>query len=512
MEKTVAKEPWQITREEFVRNPPLPYRPLQVEQTKEGHEALFTRYNLHKRDILEALASGKPVPPEVLKDYPELAKNKGMSPHDKALAYQLYGAVGDNPESWDLQKLFTKVNAEHGSTDWMGQQTENALKSFVERNKLSEDNPELLYQQVKGIATQYKREMLNQPQADISPAKKSRKTMKRYEPMPFTTDEGDKPIKEQEEIDKLFAETFGEKNIYKPQTSPKAETMGETKYNIGDKVKYKGEEWEIGFVNNSISGGVGTYRLQRPKAGTEYQEHQQRVYPEELTLVTSQGGQAVSRRPHKAEKVGSTPAPATKSEIEQKAASYSKPQHPSKAEVSQYPGGDVFHALTRGLGTPSEMVASLTDEHLKKAHEYASPDMIMVGRKAKELRRALAREVEKRKLPNYRIPLNSIKAEMAFRSPQARALDISQQHHIVIEPTDSRVKRWMRDQGSADIRGIDTPRYRPPKLTTPSRRRPVAVSNKSPFISKKRGKMYFTKLGRAVGISRRPIRSRGRKR
>lgn len=49
-----AKEPWRMTRSEYV----------------DGH---FTSPGMHKYVVSKALAEGKPVPQEVLKDYPDLA-------------------------------------------------------------------------------------------------------------------------------------------------------------------------------------------------------------------------------------------------------------------------------------------------------------------------------------------------------------------------------------------------------------------------------------------------------
>ena len=50
-----AKEPWQMTREEYVKPP-------------------YTSPAMHKYGVQKALSEGKPVPAEVLKDYPDLAQ------------------------------------------------------------------------------------------------------------------------------------------------------------------------------------------------------------------------------------------------------------------------------------------------------------------------------------------------------------------------------------------------------------------------------------------------------
>lgn len=71
----VIKEPWQMTREESATDVRVrvekQLRPPETwqEQTQ-GHAAR----SIHKSEVQQALASGKPVPPEVLKDYPDLAK------------------------------------------------------------------------------------------------------------------------------------------------------------------------------------------------------------------------------------------------------------------------------------------------------------------------------------------------------------------------------------------------------------------------------------------------------
>lgn len=79
-----AKEPWQMTREEYVKSarewraenmPRLTGRALEdeLEHVAAGHKLI----------VLNAMGLGKPVPPEVLADYPELRTregNPGMTP------------------------------------------------------------------------------------------------------------------------------------------------------------------------------------------------------------------------------------------------------------------------------------------------------------------------------------------------------------------------------------------------------------------------------------------------
>lgn len=77
-----AKEPWQMTREEYVKSarewraeymPRLTGRALEDELE---HVAA-----VHKGVVLNALGAGKPIPPEVLVDYPDLPK--GSNPRGK---------------------------------------------------------------------------------------------------------------------------------------------------------------------------------------------------------------------------------------------------------------------------------------------------------------------------------------------------------------------------------------------------------------------------------------------
>lgn len=58
--KQVLKEPWQMTRSVYS---------VGVGWAEGKNPAI-----LHKESVIRALSEGKPVPVEVLKDYPELAK------------------------------------------------------------------------------------------------------------------------------------------------------------------------------------------------------------------------------------------------------------------------------------------------------------------------------------------------------------------------------------------------------------------------------------------------------
>lgn len=61
-------EPWQMTKAEYVK--------VRADRLKEGveYKSKFTSEQLHERNVKDALSEGKPVPPEVLAEYPDLAK------------------------------------------------------------------------------------------------------------------------------------------------------------------------------------------------------------------------------------------------------------------------------------------------------------------------------------------------------------------------------------------------------------------------------------------------------
>lgn len=70
-----AKQPWQMTRAEYLKEP-LTQRQWSPNKKDfvEGNLHYEDAKQSHKMDVQKALADGKPVPAEVLKDYPDLAK------------------------------------------------------------------------------------------------------------------------------------------------------------------------------------------------------------------------------------------------------------------------------------------------------------------------------------------------------------------------------------------------------------------------------------------------------
>lgn len=70
---TTAKEPWQMTLEEYAYGEArrLGEAKPRIDWVKAGYGQ---HYRDHKASVKYALSKGKPVPPEVLKDYPDLAR------------------------------------------------------------------------------------------------------------------------------------------------------------------------------------------------------------------------------------------------------------------------------------------------------------------------------------------------------------------------------------------------------------------------------------------------------
>lgn len=59
------------------------------------------------------------------------------------------------------------------------------------------------------------------------------------------------------------------------------------------------------------------------------------------------------------------------------------------------------------------------------------------------------------------------------RSKQSQNQDASRKHSIVISPDSPKLKYWVKDQGSMDVQGIDTPtKRRTPKMRLPKMKKP----------------------------------------
>ncbi len=57
------------------------------------------------------------------------------------------------------------------------------------------------------------------------------------------------------------------------------------------------------------------------------------------------------------------------------------------------------------------------------------------------------------------------------RSSFSQKMDEERSNKVTIEPSDQRVNTWLKHPGRSDIRGIDTPRVRIPRIAHPKFRR-----------------------------------------
>jgi len=142
---TEAKEPWQMTREEFIKDftekatgsfrqkiPDAPYRVLKYDA--ERHASDF-----HKEYVQKALKEGKAVPAEVLKDYPELGKRE--TPRLTKLTDQLDKLPGIEKTYWkgDTSTLTVYYDEAEGK-DAANIRVQNYLKENQLRDSVEKIN------------------------------------------------------------------------------------------------------------------------------------------------------------------------------------------------------------------------------------------------------------------------------------------------------------------------------------------------------------------------------------
>lgn len=66
------------------------------------------------------------------------------------------------------------------------------------------------------------------------------------------------------------------------------------------------------------------------------------------------------------------------------------------------------------------------------------------------------------------------------QTERGKAQDRAMMHSVIVKPSSPRVKAWLRDPGTADIKGIDTPKRRPARIS----RRTPRISPRSPKLSR----------------------------
>src|SRR3990167_4331819 len=84
----ITKEPWEMTKQEYIKPP-------------------YTSPAMHKYGVQKALSEGKPVPPEVLKDYPDLVKTSKGTEEGKARLSTLIGLGAGATGAAVLPKILT---------------------------------------------------------------------------------------------------------------------------------------------------------------------------------------------------------------------------------------------------------------------------------------------------------------------------------------------------------------------------------------------------------------------
>lgn len=131
----------------------------------------------------------------------------------------------------------------------------------------------------------------------------------------------------------------------------------------------------------------------------------------------------------------------------------------------------------RPVATPTEGITAPINEVTPQAPQLKSTE------KVKRKPRVVKPKPEKKESA----ALSELQRIHTGRSPQSRAMDEGQPHKVTIDVTSPKVQRWMRDQGAADIKGIDTISNTPAKITEKQRigRSSNRISGKSPRISKR---------------------------
>ena len=100
-------------------------------------------------------------------------------------------------------------------------------------------------------------------------------------------------------------------------------------------------------------------------------------------------------------------------------------------------------------------------QYFFRRHKLLRPRPTPVGEIAERKPRPRVRERGARNLQQIH----------ARRSPRAQAIDESQTHQVTIDVDSPKVKQWVKDPSTADIKGIDTPsarRRRTPRITPPT--------------------------------------------
>ncbi|MBA7696186.1 hypothetical protein ES703_104829 [subsurface metagenome] len=134
-----VKEPWQMTKEKFInyiKTMPRSYREALIGGEGRGLvlEASQTGKSVHQLLVERALKEGKPVPPEVLADYPDLRTREG----NPDTGTSIIDLRGDYDEIAHVKDgiLYRKGNIvqvwwdKWGKETWTGPSEEQARENF----------------------------------------------------------------------------------------------------------------------------------------------------------------------------------------------------------------------------------------------------------------------------------------------------------------------------------------------------------------------------------------------
>ncbi len=113
-----------------------------------------------------------------------------------------------------------------------------------------------------------------------------------------------------------------------------------------------------------------------------------------------------------------------------------------------------------------------TPEKRDRVREFIKDDPEVVTAAGGTVRQETRKAAKEKRAP---VPSTStpsrLQAIHEARSLLSQSSDESQEHSLVVDPDDPRVKRWKRDPGSMDVRGIDTPKKGKGKKRAPRKSR-----------------------------------------
>lgn len=138
----VARQPWEMTKGQFEENKiarsfgreKLPHG----DYTKRTWDRAVGMRGDHKAEITEALSEGKPVPAEVLKDYPELGKPVAELPRLPAKPPKIEKVVEPTKPPVEAPKVEVSVQQPHGDVVGLNKAENARIRQYSNLEKLPE--------------------------------------------------------------------------------------------------------------------------------------------------------------------------------------------------------------------------------------------------------------------------------------------------------------------------------------------------------------------------------------